>query len=287
MIIVLSPAKTLDFETPTTLAEHTQPAFLDQSQMLIKRLRQLSPLELSQLMTISDPLAALNATRYANWKKPFTPENAKQAVLAFNGDVYEGLDAATLSPAALQFAQDHLRVLSGLYGVLRPLDLMQPYRLEMGIRLTNPRGKDLYAFWGERIVDALNLALQESKATTLLNLASEEYFRSVRTKKLCVPVIQPVFEDWSGGQSTGKFKVISFYAKRARGLMARFALIKRLKKSGRTEEILHRGLCLRGRSIDRVALGISPPISSERVACWRPRRSRCRRAVACAGGGRV
>jgi uncharacterized protein len=231
MIIVLSPAKSLDFETPPSLAEYTQPAFLDQSQLLIKHLRQLSPLEISQLMSISDSLAALNATRYGKWRTPFTPQNAKQAVLAFNGDVYEGLDAPTLSPAALHFAQEHLRILSGLYGVLRPLDLMQAYRLEMGTRLANARGKDLYAFWGERIVDALNLAIQESKATVLLNLASEEYFKSVKKKRLCVPVIQPVFEDWSGGQSAGKYKVVSFYAKRARGLMARYVLTKRLKKA--------------------------------------------------------
>ena len=230
MIIVLSPAKTLDFETPPTLAEHTQPTLLDQSKELIKCLRRLSPLEISQLMSISDPLAALNAARYSSWRTPFTPQNAKQAVLAFNGDVYEGLDAPSLSPAALQFAQEHMRILSGLYGVLRPLDLMQPYRLEMGTRLENPRGKDLYAFWGERIVDALNLALNESKAEALVNLASEEYFKAIKAKKLGVPVIQPVFEDWSGSQSAGKYKVISFYAKRARGLMARHVLTKRLRK---------------------------------------------------------
>ena len=231
MIIVLSPAKSLDFETPPSLAEYTQPAFLDQSQLLIKQLRQLSPPEISQLMSISDSLAALNAARYADWRTPFAASNAKQAVFAFNGDVYEGLDAATLSPAALHFAQEHVRILSGLYGVLRPLDLMQAYRLEMGTRLSNVRGKDLYAFWGERIVDALNLDIQENKATVLLNLASEEYFKAVKSKKLNVPVIQPVFEDWTGGESAGKYKVVSFYAKRARGLMARYVLSKRLKKT--------------------------------------------------------
>jgi len=230
MLIVLSPAKTLDFETPPTLAEYTQPEFLDQSSDLIKCLRRLSPIEIGRLMSISDSLAALNAGRYASWRRLFAPENAKQAVLAFNGDVYEGLDAASLSPAALQFAQDHVRILSGLYGVLRPLDLMQPYRLEMGIRLPNPRGKDLYAFWGERIIDALNRVLAENKAEALVNLASEEYFKAVKTMKLGVPVIQPVFEDWTGAESTGKYKVVSFYAKRARGLMARYALSKRLKK---------------------------------------------------------
>ena len=226
MIIVLSPAKSLDFTTPPTLKDYTQPDFLEQSQALVERLRPLSPLDLSQLMGISDALAALNASRYASWSRPFTPDNAKQAVLAFNGDVYDGLKAPTLTPAALEFAQSHLRILSGLYGVLRPLDLIQPYRLEMGIRLANPGGKDLYAFWGERIVDALNAALTETGASALVNLASEEYFKSVRVKKLAAPVIQPVFEDWSGG----KYKVVSFFAKRARGLMARHVLVKRLKK---------------------------------------------------------
>ena len=231
MIIVLSPAKSLDFNTPSTRAEPTLPEFLDQSQVLIKHLRKFSPLELGRLMGISDQLAVLNAQRYSQWTLPFSPENAKQALLAFNGDVYEGLDASTLSKADLRFAQGHLRILSGLYGLLRPLDLMQAYRLEMGTRLTNPRGKDLYSFWGERIVDALNSALLEAKAKVLVNLASEEYFKSVKAKKLSVPVIHPVFEDWSGDKASGKFKVIGFYAKRARGLMARFALIQRLKKA--------------------------------------------------------
>lgn len=228
MIIVLSPAKSLDFTTPPTLTDATQPLFLDHSQLLINRLRKKSPRALSKLMGISDQLAVLNATRYADWAPPLTSENAKQAILAFNGDVYEGLDAATLSPADLRFAQGHLRILSGLYGILRPLDLMQAYRLEMGTRLANPRGKDLYAFWGERIADALNAALLEVKASALVNLASEEYFKSVQSKKLAVQVIQPVFEDWSGSEGAGKFRVVSFYAKRARGLMARFALIKRI-----------------------------------------------------------
>jgi len=224
MMIVLSPAKTLDYQTPPTISEYTQPLFLDHSQLLIERLRELSPLEVGQLMSISDPLAVLNTTRYAEWSRPFSPMDAKQAVLAFNGDVYEGLDARTLSAADLRFAQEHLRILSGLYGLLRPLDLMQPYRLEMGTRLLNPRGKDLYAFWGERLVDALNESLLASKAKALINLASEEYFKSIKGQKLAVPIIQPVFEDWSHG----KFKVVSFHAKRARGLMTRFALCQRL-----------------------------------------------------------
>lgn len=224
MIIVLSPAKSLDFTTPASLAEHSQPDFLADSQELIGQLRTLSPVEVGRLMKISDQLAVLNTTRYADWTLPFSAGNAKQALLAFNGDVYDGLDAASLDAADLEFAQAHLRILSGLYGVLRPLDLMQPYRLEMGTRLANARGKDIYAFWGERITEALNNALRDSAATALVNLASEEYFKSVQPKKLAVPVVQPVFEDWSAG----KFKVVSFYAKRARGLMARFAVLQRL-----------------------------------------------------------
>lgn len=224
MIIVLSPAKALDYQTPQTLHEHSQPLFLDQSQALIERLRELSPSELASLMKISDRLAVLNVTRYAEWAQPFTLDNARQAILAFDGDVYAGVDAATLSAADRQFAQQHLRILSGLYGVLRPLDLMQPYRLEMGSHLANPRGKDLYAFWGDRITDALDAALREVAAPALLNLASEEYFKAVRPKNLSVPVIQPVFQDWGNG----RFRVVSFFAKRARGLMARFAIINRL-----------------------------------------------------------
>ena len=227
MIMVLSPAKTLDFKSPATLAEHSQPDFLDQSQGLIERLRELSPPQVASLLKISDQLAVLNVTRYAEWAQPFSADNAKQAVLAFNGDVYTGLDAATLSPADLHFAQTHLRILSGLYGLLRPLDLMQAYRLEMGTRLANPRGRDLYAFWGERITDALNASLREAGATVLVNLASEEYFKAVRPKKLSVPVVQPVFEDWS----SGRFRVVSFHAKRARGLMARFAIVNRLREA--------------------------------------------------------
>ncbi len=220
MIIVLSPAKSLDFETPVKVSESSQPDFLDHSQILVEQLRKLSPADIASLMGVSDPLAVLNAARFASWSLPFTPENGRQAVLAFNGDVYEGLDAPSLLAENLRFAQERVRILSGLYGLLRPLDLMQPYRLEMGTRLSNPRGKDLYAFWGERLTDALNAALREQIVPALVNLASEEYFKAVKPKNLVAPVIQPVFEDWSGG----KYKVVSFYAKRARGLMTRFAI---------------------------------------------------------------
>ena len=224
MIILLSPAKTLDFESAPTTSEASLPDFLDQSQLLIDRLRQLSPLEVASLMDISDPLAVLNVARYAEWRLPYPAGKGKQAVLAFNGDVYEGLRANALGAEDLRFAQAHLRILSGLYGLLRPLDLMLPYRLEMGIRLDNPRGRDLYAFWGERLTDALNSALRETGAAAVINLASVEYFKSVKAKQLVAPVIQPVFEDWSGG----RYKVVSFHAKRARGLMARYAITQRV-----------------------------------------------------------
>lgn len=219
MLIVLSPAKSLDFESPVVTATHTLPDFIPDAARLIARLRELSPAQIASLMKISDPLAALNHGRYAAWSPKFTCKNARQAVLAFNGDVYEGLDAASLAPPALDYAQAHIRILSGLYGVLRPLDLMQPYRLEMGTKLATAAGKDLYAFWGERVSARLNAVMAERKSEALVNLASEEYFKAVKPKLLGAPVIAPVFEDWKGG----RYKIISFYAKRARGLMARYA----------------------------------------------------------------
>lgn len=230
MIIVLSPAKTLDFSPPPLTIEHSQAAFLDDSQLLIERLRQLSPADIASLMGLSDKLAVLNATRFADWATPFSPDNALQAVFAFNGDVYEGLDARQLSVDDLRFAQQHLRILSGLYGILRPLDLMQAYRLEMGTRIDNLRGKDLYAFWGDRLAQAIAADLADGAAAsgaapTLVNLASEEYFKALGGKRLGLPVVQPVFEDWS----SGRYKVVSFFAKRARGLMARYAIVNRLQ----------------------------------------------------------
>ena len=224
MLMVLSPAKTLDYESPLTTENHTLPDFIPRSAELISVLREMSPSQIGSLMQISDPLAQLNAGRYASWSKKFSFSNARQAVLAFNGDVYEGLDAGSLSEKQLGWAQDHLRILSGLYGLLRPLDLMQPYRLEMGTRLANKRGKDLYAFWGDTLTEALNETLGALKSKALINLASEEYFRSVQADALSAPVITPVFEDWKGG----KYKIISFHAKRARGLMARYAIDKKI-----------------------------------------------------------
>ena len=226
MLVVLSPAKSLDFATPPPLPMHTLPQMLDASQQLIDILCTFSPQDLARLMRISDPLAAQNAVRYAQWAQPFTPDTAKQAVFAFAGDVYTGLDAATLTPDDLACAQRQLRILSGLYGVLRPLDLIQPYRLEMGTRLSNPRGADLYAFWGGRLTEAINAALADTGAPALVNLASLEYFKALRAKDLAAPVVEPVFEDWSAKER--KFKIVSFYAKRARGMMARFVVRARL-----------------------------------------------------------
>jgi hypothetical protein len=224
MLIFLSPAKSLDYKTPPQVATHTQPAFLKQSEILIKQLRKLSPADIANLMDLSDPLALLNFNRYADWKVPFTPENAKQAVLAFDGDVYDGLAAKTLSAADLDFAQQHVRILSGLYGILKPLDLMQPYRLEMGTKFANKAGKDLYAFWGETLVDAINAELDGMPRPVAVNLASEEYFKAALGRKINGQVIQPVFEDWKNGN----YKIVSFYAKRARGLMTRYAVVNRL-----------------------------------------------------------
>ena len=224
MLMVLSPAKTLDYESPLTTDAHTVPDFIPRSAELITVLRDKSPAEIGNLMQISDPLAQLNTARYASWTKKFSFDNARQAVLAFNGDVYEGLDARSLNEKQLSWAQDHVRILSGLYGLLRPLDLMQPYRLEMGTRLQTKRGKDLYAFWGDELTGKLSETLKSLKSKALVNLASEEYFKAVHADDLPVPVIAPVFEDWKGG----KYKIISFHAKRARGLMARYAIEKKI-----------------------------------------------------------
>ncbi|WP_210396212.1 peroxide stress protein YaaA [Motiliproteus sediminis] len=224
MLILISPAKTLDFDTPPTTDQATQPDFLDQAEALIKQLREYPPQQIATLMKLSDKLATLNAARFGQWQRPFTTDNAKQALLAFKGDVYTGLDAPSLDAAGLTFAQQHLRILSGLYGLLRPLDLMQPYRLEMGTRLANPAGKDLYAYWGEQITEALNQLLQQQQIDTLVNLASNEYFKSVQPKSLNARLVTPVFKD----QKNGQYKIISFYAKKARGLMARYAIDHRI-----------------------------------------------------------
>ena len=221
MLFLLSPAKSLDFDPVADDVPHTMPRFIKQAEPLIEILRKKSPAQIAELMSLSDKLAVLNATRYADWSPKHTLPDAKQAILAFNGDVYEGLDAPSLSKKQLNYVQDHVRVLSGLYGVLRPLDLMRPYRLEMGTKLANPAGKDLYAWWRESNTAAV-LEDLEAAGQPLINTASDEYFKSVDRKaleKAGVSIIDTVFEDWKDG----KFKIISFYAKRARGLFVRAA----------------------------------------------------------------
>jgi hypothetical protein len=223
MLFVISPAKALDFESPPTTAYHTQPLFVPQATELVNVLRDKSVQELASLMHLSDALAGLNVGRYQAWQPTFTPDNAKQAVLAFNGDVYEGLDAASLSGPDLQWLQGHLCILSGLYGVLRPLDLMQPYRLEMGTRLPTAKGANLYRYWGSQIAEYLNQRAQADVSPVVVNLASEEYFKAVDTKVLLPRVVTCVFEE---RRPDGQYKVISFMAKRARGLMVRYAALQ-------------------------------------------------------------
>ena len=225
MLFLLSPAKSLDYDTPATTKAHTVPLFADRAEALIGLLRQKSPQQIADLMHLSDALATLNVARYGAWSPRFTARNSKQAVLAFNGDVYDGLDARSLGTKDLAWAQDHVVILSGLYGALRPLDWMQPYRLEMGTRLANPLGKDLYAYWGSGIAEHLNERLSGTRAPVVVNLASEEYFKAVDLKALNARVVQCVFEDWKDG----RYKIISFFAKRARGLMARHAVLNRVR----------------------------------------------------------
>lgn len=219
MLTLISPAKKLDYEQQDERRPHTEPELLDHAQELLSDLKTLSPQDVCALMGLSDKLGALNYERFQAWQRPFTTENAKQAVLAFKGDVYQGLDAESMSDEDLQWAQDNLRILSGLYGVLRPLDLMQPYRLEMGTKFSNNRGKDLYSFWDGVINNQLNSLLEEPNAV-LVNLASNEYFKAVKEKTLSARIVTPVFVD----NKDGKYKMISFFAKKARGLMAAFII---------------------------------------------------------------
>ena len=226
MLIVLSPAKTLDYTSPVTTDVQTKPDFMKRSAQLIGILRGMSPAEIGSMMKISDPLAELNAQRYHDWSSRNAEKNSRQAVLAFNGDVYDGLQAPAMTARQLDYLQSHLRILSGLYGVLRPLDLMQAYRLEMGTRLPNAAGRDLYAFWGDTVTATLNKVIAAHRDHTLVNLASEEYFKVVKPSLLKAKVVTPVFEEWKGGQ----YKIISFFAKRARGAMARFAAVNAITK---------------------------------------------------------
>lgn len=220
MLILISPAKSLDFETPSTIKKHTQAAHLKHSEQLIDVLTTKSPADIEKLMKISPKLAELNVERYHHWSRPFKPSNAKQAILAFQGDVYTGMAAETFNAEEVAYAQDHLRMLSGLYGVLRPLDLIQPYRLEMGTRLANSGGDNLYQFWGDKITKSINKQLKSIDSKLLLNLASNEYFKSVQLKDVDAEVISPVFKDWKNGE----FKLISFFAKKARGSMSAWVI---------------------------------------------------------------
>ena len=223
MIIVISPAKTLDYESPLPTDRYTLPDYLDDSAELVETMRRYSALDIAEIMKVSMKIAELNHARFADWHTPFTPENARPAIFAFKGDVYDGIDAYSLDEETLDFLQDHLRILSGLYGLLRPLDLMQPYRLEMGRKIENPRGKNLYEFWGNKITDALNALLAQDDGV-LIDLASNEYFKAVKTKALEGRIITPQFKDWKNGQ----YKMISFYAKKARGMMTRYIAENRL-----------------------------------------------------------
>lgn len=233
MLILLSPAKSLDYDTPVPADwSHSLPAFVPESQALIDALRPLAPQDLAALMKISDALAALNVARYAAWSPQFTASNARQALLAFNGDVYDGLAARSLSRAEVDWAQQHLCIFSGLYGVLRPLDWMQPYRLEMGTRLLTARGSNLYQFWGTKIAQYLQQQLADDPAPVVLNLASQEYFKAVDTRVLQARIVECVFEEWKGG----RYQIVSFHAKRARGLMARHAIEQRATQP---EQLLH------------------------------------------------
>ena len=259
MIFLLSPAKTLNYDTPTPVAARSTPDFIQQSATLIQYLRTYSKEQLCHLMDLSPALAELNLERYHQWSPVFTEANSKPALLAFNGDVYEGLDAASLDAADLDWAQQHLVILSGLYGLLRPLDPMQPYRLEMGTALHTSRGKNLYEFWGDTLAETLNDRLSSEAAPCIINLASQEYFKAVGRKALKVPVLDMIFEDWKGSA----YKVISFYAKRARGLMARDAIQKRISHPADLQTFNHEGY------------RFSPEASDDRRWVFRRRLSDC------------
>ncbi len=231
MLIIISPAKTLDYESSLATETFTQPELTEHSKILIKECKKLTPPDVAALMKVSDKIAGLNVARFQQWSETFTQDNARQAILAFKGDVYTGLEAQTMNEDDFSFAQSHLRILSGLYGLLRPLDLMQPYRLEMGTKLANERGSNLYQFWGELITDKLNQALTEQGDNVLVNLASNEYFKSLKTEHLDATVITPIFKDRKNSQ----YKIISFFAKKARGMMTRYIIDNRVSS---IEELL-------------------------------------------------
>ena len=226
MLALISPAKTLDYESNLPTDSFTIPRLLDHSQQLIDVSRKLSALEIANLMSVSEKIAHLNVERFRDWQADFDFSNARQAIFAFKGDVYTGLDAYAFSDDNITYAQQHLRMLSGLYGLLRPLDLMMPYRLEMGTKLKNERGTNLYQFWDQTITDLINKDLAEQQSELLVNLASDEYYKAVKESKIKAEIIKPIFLD----QKNGKYKVISFYAKKARGLMARYMIENKISR---------------------------------------------------------
>lgn len=227
MIAIINSSKTLDFDQPSAISKHTMPEFLDDADLLIRALRQLSLSDIANLMSVSAKLAELNHNRIATWRTPFNPSNARPALAAFRGDVYDGLGADTFSAADMQFAQAHLRILSGLFGILRPLDLIQPYRLEMAYKLKTRRGKNLYEFWDNKISDSLKKALKKDSSGELINLTSLEYFRTVKEDRLNSRVITPVFKEMKGK----KLRTVVIYAKKARGLMCNYIIKNRLTKA--------------------------------------------------------
>lgn len=226
MIAIISPSKTQDFSALPQDIGHSQLRLADESKTLVADLKKMEAAEIGNLMEVSDKLAELNYERFQNWQLPFTPDNAKQAVLAFKGDVYSGLEAEKYSEKELAYAQDHLRILSGLYGLLRPLDLIQPYRLEMKTKLQNPRGNDLYKFWGERLTELLNEDLQQDKAGVLVNLASNEYYKALQPKKIKGTIITPVFKEFKNGS----YRTIAIFAKKARGYMADYIISQQVEE---------------------------------------------------------
>lgn len=226
MLFVLSPAKSLDFESDSLTSEYSEPLFLDQAEALVERMKEFSAPEISKLMGVSDKIAELNVDRYEHWSRPFKTTNAKQAIYAFKGDVYTGIAIETAEQKQIDYLDKHVRILSGLYGALRPLDLMQAYRLEMGTRLENAQGKNLYEFWGMAVTDYINSELQKEDDGVLVNLASNEYFKVLKPKKIEGRIVTPVFKDKKAGQ----YKIVSFYAKKARGLMVRYAADQCIRK---------------------------------------------------------
>jgi uncharacterized protein len=239
MISIVSPAKSLNFKDKSDIPSHSEPLFLTKSQELVSNLKMMSPDALSNLMSISKNLSELNHKRFQDWELPFNLSNSKQAAFAFTGDVFKGIDMASFNSEDLDYSQNKLRILSGLYGILKPLDLIQPYRLEMGTKLNNKKGSNLYHFWGDMITDSLNQELEESDSDILLNLASNEYFKSINSKNIKGTIITPSFLDWKNGQ----YKMISFFAKRARGMMVNYQIKNQINKTEDLKGFDYSGYC--------------------------------------------